>query len=154
MLLTFDYRLSTPGLPSRPPRVLAAIDTQPVRSSSIVAELLQADSPPPGLLPALQDMCSSNTGHQAKPVTNVSAEAVAELMDLQLAMWLLRVCHVVRPAAAAFALRAWASEALLHLPESLKPCPHALGQRKDTALTVPLPLNRNRVVIRLQLHMY
>ncbi|XP_075264028.1 uncharacterized protein LOC142355893 [Convolutriloba macropyga] len=68
-----------------------AIDTQPVRSSSIVAELLQADSPPPGLLPALQDMCSSNTGHQAKPVTNVSAEAVAELMDLQLAMWLLRV---------------------------------------------------------------
>jgi len=72
-----------------------AIDTQPVKSSSVLLELLQADSPAPGLLPALQTMCSCPDGPEQKPVTNVSAEAVAELMDLQLAMWLLRVCHVV-----------------------------------------------------------
>ena len=53
------------------------------------------DTPPTGLLPTIQSIRDlMDRDHPAKvPISPY--ESVAELMDLQMTMWLLRVCHVV-----------------------------------------------------------
>jgi len=73
-----------------------ALDTQPVRSAGVLLRLLQREALPAGLGAAVMGLTTTTgTRGERRPLTDVSAEALAELMDLQIAMWLLRVCDAV-----------------------------------------------------------
>ena len=67
------------------PNGIVALDTQPLASPSLLADLMAAKAPPWGL--AATATCRGNK--------NLTAEGMLHLMDVLLAMLLLRVCHVV-----------------------------------------------------------
>jgi len=72
---------------------VVGLDTGPVASPAVLLQLLRSAAPPPGLVPAAA-MVVEAAG--AAGGGAVAAEALHELMALQQAMFLLRVCHVVR----------------------------------------------------------
>ncbi|KAK9842440.1 hypothetical protein WJX81_000340 [Elliptochloris bilobata] len=124
-----DIRVSHDGM--------IGLDLAPVASPGVLLALLRSPAPPAGLVPAAALLVEA-TGSGGGGGGTVAAEALQELMALQQAAWLLRVCHVGADDARTWRLLETAEMLARGLPDALARDGPAMARVVFVAARAPL----------------